>query len=76
MKKLTLDMAKKIAKDNNGECLSKQYINSKEKLLWKCSNNHIWKSTLSCVKYMKAWCPKCAGIEKAKFIMQYNKKNI
>lgn len=41
-----------------GLCLSKEYINGKNKLLWKCKNNHQWESSWNNVRRDK-WCFKC-----------------
>lgn len=56
-----LDIAKQIAKFHNGRCLSNEYINNKISMLWECSNGHIWKTLLGCIKDQKTWCPYCAG---------------
>ena len=50
-----------IAKQRGGQCLSKRYINSKEKLLWQCSEGHKWKATPFSINVRKSWCPLCAG---------------
>jgi hypothetical protein len=50
-----------IAKQRGGNCLSKRYINSKEKLLWECNEGHRWFSTPFSIKVRKSWCPQCAG---------------
>lgn len=50
-----------IAKQRGGNCLSEQYINSKEKLLWECDEGHSWFSTPFSIKVRKSWCPQCAG---------------
>lgn len=57
--------AKKYAETKGGECLSTEYINSSEKLEWKCSNkNHdSWHSSYGTVVLSKHWCPQC-GKEK------------
>ncbi|RHZ46208.1 hypothetical protein Glove_629g21 [Diversispora epigaea] len=49
MAKLTLDIAKGIACNRGGECLSERYI-----------NGHEWSAKLSRVKNDKTWCPICA----------------
>lgn len=49
-----------IAKQRGGKCLSTQYINSKEKLLWQCSKRHKWEATPFSIKVRKSWCPICA----------------
>ncbi|PKC63455.1 hypothetical protein RhiirA1_238780 [Rhizophagus irregularis] len=58
-KKLTLDMARKIAKKHDGECLSTEYINSKTPMLWKCHQGHIWSIPFNNIKNQKTWCPTC-----------------
>ncbi|CAG8748310.1 23344_t:CDS:1 [Gigaspora margarita] len=58
--KLSLQIAKEIANNKGGECLSEKYINGKSPMLWKCAIGHKWSTTLDCVKYKKTWCPWCA----------------
>jgi hypothetical protein len=57
---LLLDM-QSIAQQKGGKCLSKQYINSKEKLLWECNKGHMWEATPFSIIVRKSWCPVCAG---------------
>ena len=57
--KHTINIAKNIAKERGGECLSNEYINAHEKLLWECNNKHTWPMSLACVKNHNQWCPKC-----------------
>jgi hypothetical protein len=52
-----------IAIQRGGQCLSEQYINSKEKLLWQCSKGHYWTATPFSIKVRKSWCPHCAGTQ-------------
>ncbi|MBD3163575.1 hypothetical protein GF323_00045 [Candidatus Woesearchaeota archaeon] len=47
-----------IAKQRGGQCLSKQYVNSKTKLKWQCTKGHIWKATPAKIKQGQ-WCPIC-----------------
>jgi hypothetical protein len=73
----TIEIAKQIASDRNGECLSTEYINNCSKLLWKCIEGHLWSAPLFSIKNLGNWCPYCAGniqstIEEAKQIA-YNK---
>lgn len=53
-----LTFAKKLAEHNKGTCLSDKYLNVKEKLLWKCKENHTWYATMDHIKN-GTWCPKC-----------------
>ncbi|RIA78969.1 hypothetical protein C1645_841925 [Glomus cerebriforme] len=57
----TIENAKQIASDRNGECLSTEYINNRSKLLWKCIEGHLWSAPLSSIKLLGHWCPYCAG---------------
>ena len=50
-----------IASSHHGKCLSRVYINCKEKLLWQCSFGHQWLATPFSIKIRKSWCPVCAG---------------
>lgn len=47
---------------HDGLCLSKIYINSINKLIWKCSNGHIWEATPTQIQRGQ-WCPECNGVE-------------
>jgi len=54
----------KIAKERDGECISKIYINSQTKLKWKCNvDGHIWYAIPNNIK-RGSWCPLCAGVVK------------
>jgi len=52
-----------LAKNNNGECLSKNYISFHEPLIWKCDKNHIWSIPGYSIEY-GTWCASCAGLKK------------
>jgi hypothetical protein len=57
--KLTLEELKALAKDRDGQCLSKEYVNNRTKLRWKCREGHEWAATPAHVKN-GTWCPICA----------------
>lgn len=59
-KRLTITEMQALARQNNGECLSNEYINNKTKLLWKCSEGHTWTARPDKIK-LGQWCPYCAG---------------
>ena len=59
-KKLTIDHARKVAKERDGECLSKEYANSRSKMKWQCKNNHIFLKSFDAVKSGQ-WCKYCNG---------------
>lgn len=55
--KLTIEQAREIAKQRGGKCLSTEYKNSAEKLLWECADGHQWETPLSSIKNKYSWCP-------------------
>merc|ERR1712176_1549168 len=57
---LTLDVAIKIAASRGGMCLSREYVNAKAPLHWRCSQGHEWKTTLDNVRNGGTWRPRCA----------------
>ena len=61
----TIKDAQELAKSNNGECLSKEYINSRIKMEWKCENGHIWKTKYNKIQQGQ-WCPECKNGKSAK----------
>lgn len=48
-----------IACQKRGICLSKDYRNSKEKLLWQCEKGYRWYATAFSVKIRGNWRPTC-----------------
>ena len=66
---IKLEEMNKIAEGRGGNCLSTEYITSKQKLQWQCSEGHIWWARPSDIKHKKSWCPKCRyknGVDKRK----------
>ncbi len=57
--KLTLEELKGLAKGRGGQCLSKEYVNNRTKLIWRCGDGHEWSATPAHVKN-GTWCPICA----------------
>lgn len=57
---LTIDECRRFAQSKNGECLSEEYKNNKTKLLWKCSENHVWEARFDSIKFGQ-WCPQCSS---------------
>ncbi len=55
-----LKQAKEVAQNKGGECLSTEYVNAISKLIWKCSEGHIWDSTYKNVVKRGCWCSKCS----------------
>lgn len=53
---------KEIAKSRGGKFLSNpEFIDEREKYLWRCASGHEWKSTTRSVIGAGSWCPICAG---------------
>lgn len=50
-----------LAKSRGGYCLSKEYLGSKKKYTWKCSEGHVWEATHDSVSSKKSWCPYCSN---------------
>ncbi|RGB42492.1 hypothetical protein C1646_750996 [Rhizophagus diaphanus] len=59
MRRLTLNDAYAVVESQGGQCLSTQYTNNKDPLLWHCSNNHEWYAPLYRLKNHNKWCPTC-----------------
>jgi hypothetical protein len=59
-KKLDISYANLLAIQNNGVCLSNNYVGAMSKMQWQCNKGHKWLSSYNSVKNGK-WCPKCAG---------------
>lgn len=57
-----LKQAQEYAINRNGQCLSDYYVNSTEKLEWKCSNpNHpSWFNLFHSVVKLNRWCKRCS----------------
>lgn len=54
-----IEVARKIAENRGGRCLSVSCGTIQEKLRWQCSKGHEWDAPLSRVKHANAWCYNC-----------------
>ena len=61
-----IEIAKKIAQDQDGYCLSSEYINNKSNLLWRCSKGHEWYACLNSIKNRNSWCQLCSKYKREK----------
>ncbi|MCP4100603.1 MAG: hypothetical protein GY750_04135 [Lentisphaerae bacterium] len=68
--KSSIEDMQKLAAERGGECLSKEYINYKTRLTWKCREGHIWDTTPQSVG-KGGWCPTCARERRRKKITKY-----
>ena len=57
----TLSEIQQMATEKGGRCLSKSYNNSRQKLLWDCSEGHQWKAKPNTIQQGK-WCRICGYI--------------
>lgn len=55
----TIEDVCSFAKEKNGACLSSVYVNSREKLRWRCEKGHEWEACFGNIK-TGHWCPVCA----------------
>jgi len=62
--RLSIEIADWEATQRGGHCLSKEYINIREKLSFVCKNNHFFKMSLGEVRYNHYWCPECSHHKK------------
>lgn len=56
--KHTIEECRQFAESKGGKCLSKEYKNCREGLMWECNKKHQWKARLSSI-LSGAWCKKC-----------------
>ncbi len=57
--KYNLEFCKNIAQKNDGDCVSKEYVNFHTKLNFICKNGHEWSAQPVHI-IAGHWCPKCA----------------
>lgn len=55
----TLEDCQRVAKEKNGECLSKTYKNQHTKIEWQCSEGHVWSAVPMAIR-TGSWCPYCS----------------
>lgn len=73
-KRHDIDSVREYAKSRGGMCLSNSYKNNRTKLIWKCSEGHIWSNTFHEIKDGNTWCPQCYKFfseEKVRFIFEF-----
>ncbi|HET8793582.1 MAG TPA: zinc-ribbon domain-containing protein [Nitrososphaeraceae archaeon] len=60
-KKLSLEIAQKLAETMGGKCLSTAYKNSGSNLEWICSEGHEFKASMNNITSKGSWCPTCSS---------------
>lgn len=58
-----IEAIKEFARSKDGECLSNNYVNNREKLLWKCLKGHTWEASAHSI-LRGSWCPVCNNNKK------------
>lgn len=72
-KRKTINDCTRIAKNNNGQCLSTQYGGVFSKYLWRCMDGHEWFATFHNVDNGQ-WCPICCRCKSQKQLFKIIKK--
>jgi hypothetical protein len=60
-KRLGIEVMRRMAREREGQCLSRTYTRNSEKLRWRCKKGHEWEATPRDVIHSKSWCPTCGG---------------
>ncbi|WP_144532135.1 zinc-ribbon domain-containing protein [Bacillus paranthracis] len=63
VRRLTIEDARHLAEQKDGQCLSENYINVKTYYTWKCKEGHVWESTYDSIA-RGTWCRACAGLKR------------
>jgi len=58
-RRLSIEEMQNIAREKGGECLSKEYVDVRTKLRWRCKEGHEWKATPNSIK-RGSWCRICS----------------
>lgn len=56
--KHTIEDCQKFAQNKGGGCLDYEYVNTHNKMSWKCSNGHTWFANFNNI-LSGNWCPEC-----------------
>lgn len=67
-KHIILSQLKIVASNHHGKCLSSDYKNIRQKLLWEYKKGHKWYTSACSILYSDSWCPYCAGNRKLSLI--------
>ena len=59
-RRLCIDQLKVVAAQRGGSLVSKEYVNARTPLLWRCAQGHEWQATADNVRKKNSWCPTCA----------------
>jgi hypothetical protein len=70
-RRLTIEEMQEIGIKKGGDCLSKEYVNERALLQWRCKMNHIWQANAHDIKRGR-WCPICKKAAR-KASIKYNR---
>src|SRR3990167_1271193 len=76
LRKYSISMLNEIANKKGGKCLSTEYINPKQYLLWECQFSHKWKATAPSVVLQRHWCKKCADKKRGEKLRKYTNEMV
>ena len=62
--RLDLEYCQDVANKYQGKCLSTEYKNMKEPLVWQCQYGHVFSRNLDHVQNQNMWCNKCIKSKK------------
>ena len=54
----TIQHMQRIARENGGKCLSREYINDETQLKWMCRKGHTWDASYTIIR-QGGWCMQC-----------------
>ena len=57
-----IDIARKVAAERGGRCLSAEYLGADRKLRWRCAAGHEWDAVYYSVVTGGSWCRRCADM--------------
>lgn len=58
--RVTIDICNQLAEDRGGKCISNQYQNCDNHMLWRCADGHEWSAKWNNIK-TGHWCPTCSS---------------
>jgi very-short-patch-repair endonuclease len=68
--RVTIEDARRLALEHQGECLSAGLRHSKERIEWRCRERHTWWASYGSV-YGGSWCPTCNESQGERAVREY-----
>ncbi len=69
VKTYTIEDLQKFAASKGGKCLSEVYVRGRDKLIWECSQGHIWEARSEHILHNRSWCPTCSRKKKHSLVL-------